>query len=31
VIVLYIVVIAGWFVIWYVPWNKIVVRKKDKG
>ena len=31
VIVLYFVVIAGWFVIWYVPWNKIVVQKKDKG
>ena len=30
VIVLYIVVIAGWFVIWYVPWNRIVVRKKTK-
>lgn len=28
VIALYVVVIAGWFLIWYVPWGKLLSRKR---
>lgn len=27
VIALYVVVIAGWFLIWYIPWGKLLSRK----
>ena len=28
VIALYVIIIASWFVIWYVPWERLLARKK---